>query len=110
MKRMLIASVGIAAVLGIGQARAEHGTVTAVHAGLFCYEFQLAGSPNWYAIPMLGTGYALQAAEISSARGTSTVVGFTLSGTNCSATSPNGAGVVPVPNVASIGVPPLPGQ
>jgi hypothetical protein len=33
-----------------------------------------------------------------------------LSGTNCSATSPNGAGVVPVPNVASISVPPLPGQ
>jgi hypothetical protein len=110
MKQVFMASVGIAAILGIGQARAEQGVVTAVHAGLFCYEFQLAGSPNWYAVPMLGTGYTLQAAEISNARGTSTVVGFSLTGTNCSAASPNGAGAVPVPNVASVSIPPLPGQ
>jgi hypothetical protein len=110
MKRVFIASVSVAAILGIGQARAEHGVVTAVHAGLFCYEFQLAGSPNWYAIPTLGTGYSLQAAEISNARGTSTVVGFTRTGTDCSATSPDGAGVVPVPSVASVSIPPLPGQ
>jgi hypothetical protein len=110
MKRVFIASLSIAALLGVGQARAEHGLVTAIHAGLFCYEFQLSGSPDWYAIPMLGTGYTLQAGEVSSARGTSTVVGFTLTGTNCSATSPNGAGVVPVPSVANVNVPPLPGQ
>jgi hypothetical protein len=110
MKPFLIASVGIAAILGIGQARAEHGVVTAIHAGLFCYEFQLAGSPNWYGIPMLGTGTGAQAAEVSSARGTSTVIGFSRTGTNCSETSPNGAGVVPVPNVASVSIPPLPGQ
>jgi hypothetical protein len=78
MRRVFIASVSIAAILGIGQARAEHGTVTAVHAGHGCYEFKLAGSPNWFAIPMLGTGFAVQAGEISSARGTSTVVGFNL--------------------------------
>ena len=110
MKRMLIASVGIAAILGIGQARAEHGIVTAVHAGLFCYEFQLSGSPNWYAIPMFGTSTVLQAADISNARGTSTVVGFNKTGTTCSANSPDGAGVVPVPNVQGVSIPPLPGQ
>ena len=110
MHRTLIASASIAVILGMGQARAEHGVVTAIHAGLFCYEFQLAGSPNWYAIPMFGTGYSTQAAEISSARGTSTVVGFSRSGTTCSPTSPDGAGVVPVPVVAGVSVPPLPGQ
>jgi hypothetical protein len=112
MKRAFIASVSIATILGIGQARAEHGVVTAIHAGLNCYEFQLAGSPNWFAIPMLGTGYALQAAEVSNARGTATVIGFDLAvgGTKCSATSPNGQGVVPVPNVANVTIPPLPGQ
>jgi hypothetical protein len=110
MKRAFIVSVGIAAVLGIGQAQAEHGVVVATHAGLNCYEFQLAGSPNWFAIPMLGTGYALQAADISNARDTGKLIGFTRSGTNCSATSPNGAGAVPVPNVASVSIPPLPGQ
>jgi hypothetical protein len=71
MKRAFIASVSIATILGIGQARAEHGVVTAIHAGLSCYEFQLAGSPNWFAIPMFGTGYALQAAEVSNVRGRS---------------------------------------
>jgi hypothetical protein len=110
MKRVFIASVSIAALLGVGQARAEHGVVTAVHAGLFCYEFQLSGSPNWYGIPMLGTGYGLQAGEISAARGTSTVVGFTVQDTNCSANSPDGTGAVPVPNVVSVSVPPLSGQ
>jgi hypothetical protein len=110
MKRVFIASVSIAALLGIGQARAEHGTVTAVHAGLTCYEFKLGTSPNWFAIPMLGTGYAAQAAEVSSARGTSTVIGFNVTSEHCSATSPDGGGVVPVPNVTSVNVPPLPGQ
>jgi len=110
MRRVFIASVSVAAILGIGQARAEHGTVTAVHAGHGCYEFKLAGSPNWFAIPMLGTGYALQAGEISSARGTSTEVGFNLESTTCSANSPDGKGVVPVPNVTGVNVPPLPGQ
>ena len=110
MKRVFIASVSIAAILGIGQARAEHGLVTTIHAGLFCYEFQLSGSPNWYAIPMSGTGYALQAAEVSSVRGTSTVIGFNLAGTNCSATSPDGGGRIPVPNVQSLSIPPLSGQ
>src|SRR5262245_18487704 len=110
MKRTLIASASIAIILGSGQARAEHGVVTAVHAGRYCYEFWLAGSPHWYAIPMLGTGYSLQAAEISSACDTPTVVGFTLSGNHCSATSPDGAGVVPVPSVTNVNIPPLPGQ
>ncbi len=110
MKRVFIVSIGIAAILGIGQARAGQGVVTATHAGLHCYEFQLAGSPNWYGIPMIGTGYALQAGEVSSARDTGKVIGFTLSGSNCSATSPNGAGAVPVPNVQSLSIPPLQGQ
>jgi hypothetical protein len=110
MKRVLIASVSIAAILGIGQAQATSGTVTATHAGVFCYEFKLSGSPNWYAIPMVGVGYALQAAEVSSVRGTSTVIGFSFAGTNCSATSPDGLGAVPVPNVQSLSIPPLSGQ
>jgi hypothetical protein len=110
MKQVFIASLSVAAILGIGQAQAEHGVVVATHAGLTCYEFQLAVSPNWFAVPMIGTGYAVQAGEISIARDTGKVVGFTRSGTNCSATSPNGAGAVPVPNVASVSIPPLPGQ
>jgi hypothetical protein len=110
MKRMLIASFGIAAILGVGEAQAGHGVVTATHAGLNCYEFQLAGSPDWYGIPMIGTGYAMQAAEIASARDTGKVIGFSLSGNNCSASSPNGAGVVPVPQVWNVNIPPLSGQ
>jgi hypothetical protein len=110
MKRVFMASVSIAALLSIGQAQAGQGVVTAVHAGLFCYEFKLSGSPNWYAIPMLGTGYAMQAAEVSAVRGTSTVIGFSLNGTNCSDNSPDGGGAVPVPNVQSLSVPPLSGQ
>ena len=110
MKRVFIASVSIAAILGIGQAQATNGVVNATHAGVFCYEFKLAGSPNWYAIPMIGTGYALQAADISVARDTGKVIGFNIAGTNCSATSPDGAGAVPVPNVQSLSIPPLSGQ
>jgi hypothetical protein len=110
MKRVFMASVSIAAILGIGQAQAVNGVVTATHAGVFCYEFKLSGSPNWYAIPMVGVGYALQAAEISGARDTGKVIGFNLAGTNCSATSPDGAGAVPVPNVQSLSIPPLSGQ
>ena len=105
-----MASVSIAAILGIGQAQAVNGVVTATHAGLFCYEFKLAGSPNWYAIPMVGIGYSLQAADISVARDTGKVIGFNLAGTNCSATSPDGLGAVPVPNVQSLSIPPLSGQ
>jgi hypothetical protein len=63
-----------------------------------------------WASPMIGTGYAVEAGEISIARDTGKVIGFTRSGTNCSATSPNGAGAVPVPNAASVSIPPLPGQ
>jgi len=70
MKPVFIASVGIAALLGVGHAQATSGIVNATHAGVFCYEFRLAGSPNWYAIPMIGIGYPLQAAEISVARDT----------------------------------------
>jgi hypothetical protein len=44
MKQVFIASLSVAAILGIGQAQAEHGVVVATHAGLTCYEFQLAGS------------------------------------------------------------------
>jgi hypothetical protein len=110
MKRVFIASVSIAAILGIGQAQAVNGVVTATHAGVFCYEFKLAGSPNWYAIPMVGVGYAMQAADISGARDTGKVIGFNLAGTNCSATSPDGGGAVPVPNVQSLSIPPLSGQ
>jgi hypothetical protein len=110
MKRVFMASVSIAAILGIGQAQAVNGVVTATHAGLFCYEFKLAGSPNWYAIPMVGIGYSLQAADISVARDTGKVIGFNLAGTNCSATSPDGLGAVPVPNVQSLSIPPLSGQ
>jgi hypothetical protein len=110
MKRVFIASVSIAALLGIGQAQAGHGVVVATHAGLTCYEFKLSGSPNWYAIPMLGTGYALQAAEVSGVLGTTTVIGFTLTGSHCSANSPDGGGVVPVPDVTNVSIPPLSGQ
>jgi hypothetical protein len=70
MKRILISSLAIAAILGVGEAQAGHGVVTATHAGLNCYEFQLAGSPDWYGIPMIGIGYALRAAEVASARDT----------------------------------------
>ena len=110
MKPVFIASVGIAAILGVGQAQAASGVVSATHAGVFCYEFKLGTSPNWYAIPMIGTGYALQAAEISSVRGTSTAIGFNITGTSCSDNSPDGGGVVPVPNVQSLSIPPLSGQ
>src|SRR6516165_6231973 len=68
MKRVFIASASIVAILGIGQAQATNGVVSATHAGLFCYEFKLSGSPNWYAIPMIGTGYAMQDSDIASAR------------------------------------------
>src|SRR3984893_11609146 len=105
MKLVFIASVSIAAILGIGQAQAVNGVVTATHAGVFCYEFKLAGSANWYAIPMVGIGYSLQAADISVARDTGKVIGFSFAGTNCSATSPDGLGVVPVPNVQSLSIP-----
>jgi hypothetical protein len=110
MKPFLIASVGIAALLGVGQAQATSGVVNATHAGIFCYEFRLVGSPNWYAIPMVGIGYSLQAADISVARDTHTPIGFSNAGTNCSDNSPDGLGVVPVPNVWSVSIPPLPGQ
>ena len=110
MKPVFIASVGIAALLGVGHAQATSGIVNATHAGVFCYEFRLAGSPNWYAIPMIGIGYPLQAAEISVARDTLKPIGFSTAGTNCSDTSPDGLGVVPVPNVQSLSIPPLLGQ
>jgi hypothetical protein len=110
MKRVFIASASIAAILGIGQAQAASGVVNATHAGLGCYEFTLSGSSNWYGVPMIGTGYALQAAEIASARDTGKTIGFNITTTNCSDTSPNGAGAVPVPVVQSLSVPPLPGQ
>jgi len=56
---------------------------------------------------MLGTSYAVRAGEISSARGTSTVVGFGLLSMTCSTTSPDGNGGVPVPNVSGISILPL---
>jgi hypothetical protein len=107
MKRMFIALLSIAAVLGVGEAQAERGVVLQTHAGLLCFEFQLAGSQNWFAIPMIGTGYAVEAAEVANARDSGKLIGFVLSGSNCSASSPNGAGRVPVPNVQGISVPPL---
>jgi hypothetical protein len=110
MKSILIASVGVTVILGIGSAQANHGVVAKTHAGLTCYEFQLAGSPNWYAIPMIGNGYGQQASDISSARDSGKTVGFSVVNTNCSANSPDGAGAVPVPNVTGISIPPLPGQ
>jgi hypothetical protein len=110
MKPIFIASVGIAAMLGVGQAQATSGFVTATHAGVFCYEFKLGASPNWYAVPMVGIGYSLQAADISVARDTGKMIGFSIAGTSCSDNSPDGLGVVPVPNVQSLSIPPLPGQ
>ena len=109
MKRVFIASVSIAAVLGIGQAHATKGVVAATVAGVGCYEFKLAGSSNWYAIPMIGTGYSLQAGDVSSARDTGKQIGFNVAGTHCSDTSPDGA-AVPVPNVQGLSIPPLPSQ
>jgi len=110
MKPVFIASVGIAAILGVGQAQAASGVVSATHAGVFCYEFKLAGSPNWYAISMIGIGYSLQAADISVARDTGKTIGFNIGNTSCSDNSPDGGGVVPVPNVQSLSIPPLSGQ
>ena len=110
MRRVFVASASFAVILGIGQAQAEHGVVGATHAGLNCYHFQLAGSSNWFGIPMIGTGYALQANEVSNARDTGKVIGFTLGNSVCSPASPNGVGRVPVPSVQGISIPPLPGQ
>ena len=110
MKRVFIASASIAAILGIGQAQATNGVVSATHAGLFCYEFKLSGSGNWYGVPMIGTGYALQAADVASARDLAKVIGFNITSTNCSDSSPDGTGTVPVPVVQSLSIPPLPGQ
>jgi len=110
MKRLFIASASIVAILGIGQAQATNGVVSATHAGLFCYEFKLSGSPNWYAIPVIGTGYAMQASDIASARDTGKTIGFNITSTNCSDSSPDGGGAVPVPVVQSLSIPPLPGQ
>ena len=110
MKQVFIASASIVAILGIGQAQATNGVVSATHAGLFCYEFKLSGSPNWYAIPVIGTGYAMQASDIASARDTGKTIGFNITSTNCSDSSPDGGGAVPVPVVQSLSIPPLPGQ
>ena len=92
------------------QAQATNGVVSATHAGLFCYEFKLSGSPNWYAIPMIGTGYAMQASDIASARDTGKTIGFNITSINCSDSSPDGGGAVPVPVVQSLSIPPLPGH
>lgn len=105
MKRVFIGSASIVAILGIGQAQATNGVVSATHAGLFCYEFKL-----WYAIPMIGTGYAMQASDIASARDTGKTIGFNITSTNCSDSSPDGGGAVPVPVLQSLSIPPLPGQ
>jgi hypothetical protein len=109
MKSVFIALVSIAAILGIGQAQATSGVVTATHAGVFCYEFKLGTLSNWYAIPMIGIGYSLQAADVSVARDTGKPIGFNIAGTSCSDTSPDG-GIVPVPNVQSLSIPRLSGQ
>ena len=105
MKRVFIASASIVAILGIGQALATNGVVSATHAGLFCYEFKLSGSPNWYAVPMIGTGYSMQASDIASARDTGKTIGFNITSTNCSVSSPDGGGAVPVPVVQSLSIP-----
>jgi hypothetical protein len=89
-------------------------TAGGVHSAdvVFCaVEVRCGALPqHWYAVPMIGTGYALQAADISSARDTGKTIGFNITSTNCSDNSPDGAGVVPVPTVQSLSIRPLPGQ
>ena len=63
-----------------------------------------------YAIPVIGTGYAMQASDIASARDTGKPIRFNITTTNCSDSSPDGGGAVPVPVVQSLSIPPLPGQ